>query len=93
MKGDSEAGGLSVDETTSINNIDIITAMALVKSTNDEYLPVRFSNLFDYEKVIGERLEVAKCAPVEAVINLEGYQDSIIPSSKEHRLLEPLVNE
>ena len=48
---------------------DLISAKALVKSTEQKIVPVRVLNLSGHEKVINKNTDVGQCAPVEAIIN------------------------
>ena len=50
---------------------DLISAKALVKSTEQKIVRVRVLNLSGHEKVISKNIDVGQCALVEAVINNE----------------------
>ena len=48
---------------------DLISAKALVKSTEQKIVPIRVLNLSGHEKAINKHIDVCQCSPVEAIIN------------------------
>ena len=50
---------------------DLLSAKALVKSTEQRIVPVRVIHLSGREKTISKNSDVDQCTPVEAVINNE----------------------
>ena len=52
-------------------NTDLISAKALVKSTERKIVLVRVLNLSGHEKIISKNTDVGECAPVEVIINTE----------------------
>ena len=70
MEGDCEENRLWVVEPTEIQT-DLLSATALVKSTEQRIIPLRVINLSGHANVICKNSEVSQCAPVDAVINNE----------------------
>ena len=64
---------------------DLLSAKALVKSTEQRIVPVRVISLSDHEKVICKNAEVGQCAPVEAVINNEQPPEPAEMSAKDQK--------
>ena len=50
---------------------DLMSAKIVVKSTEQNIVPVRVLNLPSHDKVISKNTDVTQCDPVEAVINNE----------------------
>ena len=70
MEGDCVENHLWVVEPAELRS-DLLSAKVLVKTTEQEIVPVRVLNLSDQKKVISKNSEVGQCATVEAVINSE----------------------
>ena len=73
-----------VVEPTEIQT-DLLSAKALVKSTEQKIIPVRVINLSGHEKVICKNSEVGQCAPVEAVIKNEQPPEPAKMSAKDQK--------
>ena len=82
MEGDCEENRLWVFEPAEIQT-ELLSAKALVQSTEQKIVPVRVLNLSGHGKVISKSSDVGQCEPVEAVINEEQPPEPAEMSAKD----------